>query len=622
MLRLLTGLRSLVRLAAVLYCTSAAAQFDGVPASPALSTSITSPLAAVKIRLGPPVIPFGPTLNADTPPNFICPVPGSAPCYVFSSNQAPQETSATSPTTGYSAADGSTTSTGVTPATTGYGVTVSGVTTQYIGHNFNTVPTGTASFTSKWSQPVPDNSVGALAPGVSTDQCGAWPTSSYKVGSLWYLFVHNEGPCDYVDPLGNGQIGYTNESSSLWQSSTAAPGTWTAVTGAGSPGTIISSTAPLVPGWLTGFGDATIIPGNDGYMYAYGTFYCQYSICDYQNSVARAPLTNLAPGNWRFLYGGCWCAPALNNPWDNVAHLPQADLIPFVGSSVTTMPQTPFKVLAVDGKNHAYWRNHPGAGSNIGGIALSISLDYRTFYTFPTPLVNYDFQNFVGRPSADDLYIYATLRDDVTGGSVLSSTHFALWAVYVPPNNSLNSRYYEQWPATMTLMTIAQQRQGIPQMGVTLETWTNSSTGNTYSGRLRSTTVNPYPGISADGATETGWAPSTSLGYLMTNCPGSTANVQDCDANGRAVASRIEECWLASGDDYGLKVDTGGTGGSCPSGWVHVRTVGWVYKSPQSFGTKPVYECFNSGGGYHFASNDSTCGGQTQQGLLGYAMTN
>ena len=596
-------------------------QQDGLPSSPYLAAQQANPLNSLKIRLGAPVLPFGPSaVIGDTMPNFI--YTGST-YYVFGANQAPWETTATSPTTGYSGtgAGSSGPSVGTTAVTVGYGANVSGTTTQVIGHNYNIgPPVGTATFPSSWSQPLPDQQLAALSPGTATDQCGAWPTSSYQISGTWYLFVHNEGPCDYVDPLGSGQIGYTNESSSLWSSSTGAPGTWTAVTGANSPGTIISSLEPLAPGWLTGVGDATMIPGTDGYMYAYSTFYCPYAVCDYQNAVARAPMTNLAPGQWKFLYGGCWCAPALNNPWDTTSNLPHADLIPFVGSSVVTMPNMPYKVLAVDGKNHAYWRFSDG--SNIGGIALSISLNYSTFYTFPAPLVNYDFQNFTGRPSADDLYLYSTFRDDVTGGSVLSATHAALWSIYVPPNNSLSSRYYEEWPATISQMTMPQRLSGMPQIGVTLETWQNTSTGHAWSGHYRTTTVNPYAGIISDGATETGWATSSSLGYVMTNCPASSSSVQSCDTNGAVVANRIEECWSgASADDYQLHIDTNGTTGSCPSTWAHVRTVGWLYKAPQAFGTNPVYACEYSTT-YHYAATDPACNGNTVIGLLGYALSN
>ena len=172
-------------------------------------------------------------------------------------------------------------------------------------------------------------------------------------------------------------------------------------------------------------------------------------------------------------------------------------------------------------------------------------------------------------------------------------------------------------------MTLAQKLQGIPQVGVNLETWYNS--GNSH---YRSTTVNPYAGISSDGVIETGWATSASLGYMMTTCPssgvsGKNGDVQYlCDAVGSKIASQIEECWNSSNDDYQLHIDTNGATGSCPGGWTHVRTAGWAYKTAQPFGTNPIYSCSLTSGGYHFSSNSATCGGQTVIGLLGYALAN
>src|SRR4029077_12291298 len=128
--------------------------------------------------------------------------------------------------------------------------------------------------------------------------------------------------------------------------------------------------------------------------------------------------------------------------------------------------------------------------------------------------VNYDSQNYNGRPTPDDLYVYSILRNDVDGSSVLNQNHFALWSMYVPPNHGLVDRYIVQWPVTMTLLSRAQQLSGIPQVGITLETWRNS-----LSGHLRTTTVNPFSSDLPGGTTEANWNPSASLGYIMTGCP-------------------------------------------------------------------------------------------------------
>ena len=429
--------------------------------------------------------------------------------------------------------------------------------------------------------------------------------------------MHVEGKCDYPDPLGAGQPGFDNISQSMYVSATAAPGSWTPVTGAGSPGTIISSLEPVEAGWLTGYSDGSMIPSEDGlWMYAYVAFYCSSAICDYKNMVARAPIHNLAPGNWMFWHNGCWCAPALNNGWNAATHLPDADFIApaWIGGMAAATPGMPYKaIIADDGKDHTY--SFP-TNETYHGLSFSLTSDYVHFTTVHYPVVNYDFSNFVGRPTPDDFYLYAAFRDDVTGGSVLSPTHAAYWSIWVPPNNDLSKRYLVQWPVTISTLSKTELNAGVPQSAVSLETYVNAGAG-----KYRTTTVNPFASITSNGATETGWATSGFLGYIATACPNSLT-INDCDATGAQAAVRIEECWSSATNDYQLGVDANGTAGSCPSTWTHVRTAGWLYKNPQSFGTNPVYSCFNSGSNYHFSSNDNLCNGQTVLGLLGYAMAN
>jgi hypothetical protein len=566
------------------------ARSDSATGSPYFATAQSSSIAAIKIRTGVPIITHGPGYDlADVMPSFI--MAGPRTYYEYGGNQASWGTTTTS-LSQYTGVGGG------------------------VGSNSVLSPGTGDTLKSSLTLSFPPNSIPAISPAQNTDSCGDWVTSFYKVGSTYYAWDHNEGPCNYA--VGD----QSNESSSIWTSSTGAPGSWSPMVSSGiSNGTVVSSTEPPETHALTGFGDATMIPDNTGkYMYAYLSFYCDSSICDYHNAVARAPIRSLGPGNWTLLYKGCFCAPALNNPYNSTTKLPEADLIPWVGSSVATMHGTPFRVIATDGKGHAYWKGNPG--QNIAGVGFSVSQDYITFYTFPWPLLNYDFQHFNGRPTPDDLYLYDILRNDLDGSSSLAANHFDHWVIWVPPNNSLNSRYVVRYPAKMAVMTVAQQHTGIPQVGVTLETYLNTSKGNVYSGRLRSTTVSPFAGITADGATETGWAAQTFLGYMMTFCPESMSDLSACDAVGAKVANRIEECWSSSTDDYQLHIDTNGIAGNCPSGWEHVRTAGWLYKAAQVFGTNPIEACENASSGYHYASIDVTCGGQTPVSFLGWAPNN
>src|SRR5262249_55756914 len=156
---------------------------------------------------------------------------------------------------------------------------------------------------------------------------------------------------------------------------------------------------------------------------------------------------------------------------------------------------------------------------------------------------------------------------------VISPTHATFWTVWVPPFNGLQSRYVVGYPVAISQTTRAERLAGVPQAAVTLETWNHTS------GKKRTTTVNPYGGITSEGATEPGWSPATSLGYIMTACPNSVTS-NDCDSIGAATANRIEECWQATTNDYQLNIDNHSIYGTCPGQdhypdpgtWLHVRT--------------------------------------------------
>ena len=224
--------------------------------------------------------------------------------------------------------------------------------------------------------------------------------------------------------------------------------------------------------------------------------------------------------------------------------------------------------------------------------------------------------------SCGDLFLYSTFHSDTDGGNTLASTHATFWTMWTPPNNGLDNRYLSGYPVVFSQRSPSDIVANVPQIGIALETYHNTSTGNTYSSHYKTTTVNPSPAIG--GTYELGWGVATSgfLGYAVTYCQNSPSNLLACDANGAQGMVRIEECWSgATADDYLLQVDTNGTTGSCPSTWTHFRTVGWLYRKPQAFPTNPVYSCEHSTT-YHYSSNDPACGGDTVIGLLGYALAN
>jgi hypothetical protein len=443
-----------------------------------------------------------------------------------------------------------------------------------------------------------------------------------------------------IAPIASGQtlsfnyLGFDTESSSMWKCSSDDPSSCSPMVASGvSNGTVISSLQPIKHGWLVGIGDCTMLPDDQGpiFMYAYCTNYSDSAVSDYMNVVARAPIDSLGPGYWNFLWNGVFTSPALNNQWNAAGDKPNADMYEFVASSCATMSssaaRTPYKVLCTDGKNHAYWHTIP---ENINGVNLAISLDYTTF-TKLGPILNYDFQNFGGRnntayagcvgidPSGTcgDLYLYDQLHDGTDGGSVVNPKNFYHSTTWVAPNNDLGQRYLLMIPGVLTQMTIAQQLTGVPHIAIALETYLNTS-----SGKRRSTTVSPIAGPTS-GVVEANWTTNGFLGYIMPACPNSLS-VNECDQQSAPKANRIEECEYAAAEDWALNIDSGADGrnGSCPTGWHHFRTVGWLYSVKPTFPSYGVYSCYDSSTLSHFSSIDPSCNGKTVLNLLGYSSIN
>ena len=94
------------------------------------------------------------------------------------------------------------------------------------------------------------------------------------------------------------------------------------------------------------------------------------------------------------------------------------------------------------------------------------------------------------------------------------------------------------------------------------------------------------------------WLNQKRVGYLMTSKPDS------------APAIRLEEC-RSSNDDFIVPAGYCGT-------TQHLGSMGWIFLTQQP-STLPLYRCYNTGIGYHFASTSSNCDGRgKQEFLLGY----
>jgi hypothetical protein len=646
----------------------AIAQVDGVAPTPFFESQQLNPLNFYKFRVGIPTLTRGPGNDfIDEPITFVNNCGTSGLFCIYGSGQVPWETTSSSMTSGYSGqgglpsqippqwssgetfSNGSSTyygnnvysvssggTAGSTPPTCTSGSCSDGNLTWVYNPNlrcqssYSTTPASVFCSSLNIGLPNPLTQITAVT-GHNTDQCGDWVNSSYKnpYDGLWYLLVHNEGPCDYAAP-GND----TDESMSMWVSNLGAkdgsPSTWSPMAVPSlSSGTIISSDNPLTPNWIVGIGDCTMFPDAitfPQYMYMFCGHYSASSVSDYKNLIARAPIKTLGPGNWMLYNNGCYCTAALNNHFDQESQRPNAFMFDWVGSYAATMPSV-FPIMTMAYGHVVQPVNDPASGGeSINGLSLSVSTSLTTpeFKTLLPPLLNFDQQNFTGRPINYDGYFYQILRNDVDGSSVLNPGHFNLAYMLVAANNDLNYRWVGIQNVTMSKMTLSQVKSGVPQVGIQLETWSNTSSGNPASGYLRTTTFNPAAADNQNGGDEYGqWVPQSSLGYMMTMCPNSTL-VNKCDVNAAKYANQIEECVYASKDDHMLEIDTNGTYGSCNSGWQHVRTVGWLYsQKPTEFPTNAIYACFNSTGQYHVSiANDSNCGGLGLGSFLGYALIN
>lgn len=592
-------------------CDVVLGQGVGIPNSPANKAFIDNPLNTTVFRLAPPIIARGPANDfCDEPITFVPNVSGPG-FTVFCSNQAGWYTTTTSSDTtqGYS----------------GSNIRNPANTAACSPQNAVTVPGTSAVFCSPFTLLVTPGIITPIAPLNSSDVCGDWVMASYlnPYDNRYYLLVHNEGPCNY-----GGSTPDTKESSSVWKETAIGARTFANITTSASNGTVESTDNPLTPSWIVGAGDCTWEPDSKTapvWMYMVCGHYSSSAVSDYKTVMFRAPIRNLGPGNWTGLYNGCYCQPALLWPFNLTSQRPQLDLLPWVGSGLAGEPGTPFALMTLAWGHVVQPVNDPVSnGESISGFTLSVAANPANpkWLTSLWPILNYDIQQFTPRPTNTDGYFYEVFRNDIDGSSVLNPNHFNLWTMWTPPNGDLYNRYEVAMPITVSHVTLGQAKAGYPLVGITLETWINSGLSN----RLRTTTVNPFAS-STNGATETGWAKSASLGYMITRCPAG-ALVNKCDSNGALVGNQIEECWNgASGspaNDYQLHIDTAGTTHSCPSGYTGIaRTSGWLYKAPQTtFATKPVESCANTSTGYHYASNDVTCGGQTVVGLLGYALAN
>jgi len=385
------------------------------------------------------------------------------------------------------------------------------------------------------------------------DECGRWLNDTELNGATLIGFVHAEGfpganTCSYE--------GILRSHASMALATSADYGTsWTHY------GQIVTSPSPAVEGRYSGEGNCTVIRRGE-YYYAY----CLDIDRGYRTFVARAPISNPYPGSWRKYYGGSWNEPGLGGA--------ATDLAPVsLGSAASVWNDTGAVVLLdmVD-------------AAAFGGLKMSLADDLVSFSTVADPLVPVDGNQWSGRDSnSKELLAYPSAIDYADGDDHWSGS-FILTYTWVPPGQTMNSRYLVM---RNVYVSKAVGPQAVP-VQIALTTWKSAS------GARRTSTA---PIAAA------GWSQEVAAGLVMTRA--------------RAGAQRLAECRNAAGD----RLLSGAPAVECvqaKTGYVEERTVGWAWASPVA-GTVPLWRCVNLAQQNHWASLQANCGGSgTAEFVLGY----
>jgi hypothetical protein len=210
--------------------------------------------------------------------------------------------------------------------------------------------------------------------------------------------------------------------------------------------------------------------------------------------LARAPVSNPGPGNWKKYFNGAWSQPGVGGDasrWgtqgiaagghvDNIANWPT------VHEMVGIIYQ---------------WRTR-AAGDKTpqpGALHLGFSQDHFNFTVLREPLILVDGGGVV-RPNPYELLSYPSLLDGHTGSNQLSSNQWNLFYMDIQQNESVDKRYLVARP-----IAVSRSRQGDePQVGVLLAHWYNAARHEHWS------TIAAVPGNYTD------YKLKAQSGYLMT----------------------------------------------------------------------------------------------------------
>jgi hypothetical protein len=400
-----------------------------------------------------------------------------------------------------------------------------------------------------WDMGGPAVTVLKPGPAGSASSCGQWLMHVESAGKTVLGWISNETACDYSK---NGQ---THAYMSLG-TSTDYGLTWKIM------GAMITGKPDdkPTPGTITGEGCPSAVDGGDGYYYAY----CGRNR-DHVGYVARAPVADPGPGNWKKYFNGAWSQPG-------------------VGGDVTPLGQT---------GSVAYWAT---TGQTVmvlwvqGGLGIGFSQDRLHFTNFPQPLLKLDTGRWDRKGPPNELLSYGTLIDAETGLNHLGD-HWLLAYMYLQPNEGFGKRYLVFRP----IEVFRSRQPDEPQVGVALAHWYNARLHDHWS------TVAPVPGNYSDYTLE------AQSGYLMTA------------ADPKRPSVELEDCVKQQGEhlDHILALK-----GACETeGYQRLRSAGWVFSTPQP-GTQPLYSCYSDSEKSHFAANGEECHhAGKKEALLGYDLT-
>jgi hypothetical protein len=393
--------------------------------------------------------------------------------------------------------------------------------------------------------------VTVLKPGPpgSPSSCGEWIQHVELQGKTLLGWVHNETACNYAK-------GQTHASMTFATSSDYGH-TWKIA------GPIITGTDPPAVGKGTGDSCPTVIKGKDEFYYAYCLRNGGQSWNGGYTFLARAPVAQPGPGNWKKFYNGEWSQPGVGGLSSAVDQLA-------IGHWVTAD-----KTVSIN------WVK--------GGLGVSLSRD-RVHFTdaLSVPLMLTEPGDW-GRHNGLELTAYHDLIDAKTGENLLGD-HWLMAYMYIKPKEGFDKRYLvfrpiDVWPA---------RKGDEPASGVMLAHWYDAVHHDHVS------TIAPLPG---------NWSIYRLVeqsGYLTT-AP---------DATRKTVA--LEECISKRpGPPDHILIEKG----VCETqDYERVRAAGFAFAN-QEPDTQPLYRCYSDTEKSHFASSRDDCGQMgRREALLGYVL--